>query len=164
MTFISLLYFLFFHLFQENLWHFMITTLKSVSDHTNIKFILAFRSVAILFSFKLWFVVWQVIFIFYCILDIWDILLWDSRSFLIFFFSKQSPYWDVEQGLSVYACLPFHCILPTTPKKSGGLTHTALLQMGGVVQLPLRPADTFLLKVEKQLFLSNWIWVAGGRG
>ena len=48
-------------------------------------------------------------------------------SSLIFFFSKQSPCWDVMQELCASTGLPWLWALPTTPPKSRMPTHTALL-------------------------------------
>lgn len=104
-------------------------------------------------------------FIFNCILDILDIIWWHSRSYLIFFFSKRSPWWDIVQGLSGYACAqlsPGACQqhLSLSLKKKWSI-NLHFLVADGSVQIQRPPQSLSHLPVESKaanscLIASEW--------
>lgn len=88
--------------------------------------------------------------IFHCILDTLDIILWQSGSYLIFFFNRQYPCWGVlKDQIDVYVQLPAgpHWCFPS---KSQAQTHVA--------KLPTGEMKESLAPHLAPLTLSRWKW------
>lgn len=81
---------------------FMKCALKSLPVYFNLWFILTLASIDGLFSFRLLlsgFLAWRVIF--HYVLDILDIVLWESGLFLFIFFNRQTTCWDLMESPKV---------------------------------------------------------------
>ena len=168
MTSISLLLISIFHLFQKNLLLFV----ETLCDGS---FKICVRSSQHLIHVGVhicWFLI--LIQVMICCYDTWFPfsiaswtfwILWDSGSFLILFFSKtlaKSPCWDVAQGLSGSACLPFLWALPKTPPENWNAdSHCFIVDRLAGSSAPPQTCWQLPLETGEPTILSHCIWVGG---